>query len=268
MKTGRFLQMSLLFFSTFVMFFCVQCRAPSEGKKTVALQMQRGKQDDPLSTDYYEVIPYNEAVAKFPQEKAAFESAAKVYAINKMEWSYDEFVRKQGMTVEEYVKRVNSKGPILPFHELLKNLKELKLKMSPKDQRVQIESIDLLIGEMELLRSCIRGEKVFVKKESGTLFFPGGGMFASLEHYLSSYGVRCSKGGILGENVASFSPLEKEDWAGFVENSAITRIRRGRLKGAYLHSDGTVILPGLKCFDPQAKGPKLHIGDIEVVAGK
>jgi hypothetical protein len=230
--------------------------------------MQRGKQEDPLSTDYYEVIPYNEAVAKFPQEKTAFESAAKVYAINKMEWSYDEFVRKQGMTVEEYVKRVNGGGPILPFHEPLKNLEELKSKMNPKSQRVQIESIDLLIGEIELLRSCIRSEKVFVKKDSGTLFFPGGGMFASLEHYLNNYGVRCSKGGMLGENVENFSPLEKEDWAGFVENGAITRIRTGRLKGAYLHKDGTVILPGVKCFDPQVKGPKLQIGDIEVADGK
>jgi hypothetical protein len=230
--------------------------------------MQQGKQEDPLSTDYYEVIPYSEAVARFPQEKAAFEAAAKVYAINKMEWSYDEFVRKQGMTVEEYVKRVNSKGLLLPFHEPLKNLKELKSKMNPKDQQVQIESIDLLIGEIELLRSCIRSEKVFVKKGAGTLFFPGGGMFASLERYLSNYGVRCSKGGILGENVASFSPLEKEDWTGFVENGAITRIRTGRLKGAYLHNDGTVILPGLKCFDPQAKGPNLRIADIEVTAGK
>jgi hypothetical protein len=267
MKTGRFLQTSVLFFLIFVMFFCVQCRAPSEGKKTVALQMQPEKQKDILSTDYYEVIPYNEAVAKFPQEKVAFESAAKVYAINKMEWSYDEFVRKQGMTVEEYVKRVNSEGPILPFHELLKNLKGLKSKMSPKSQRVQIESIDLLIGELELLRSCVRGEKVFVKKGSGTLFFPGGGMLANLEHYLSNYGVRCSKGGILGENVASISPLEGKDWAGFVENSAITRIRKGRLKGAYLHNDGTVILPGLKCFDPEVKGPKLQIAGIEVTAG-
>ncbi|MFZ0035121.1 MAG: hypothetical protein WAK60_09075 [Sedimentisphaerales bacterium] len=267
MKTGRFLQMSLLFFSTVVMFFCVQCRAPSEGKKTADVQIQPEKQKD-MSTDYYEVIPYKEAVAKFPQEKAAFEAAARVYATNKMEWSYDEYVRKQGMTVEEYVKRVNSEGLLLPFHEPLKNLKELKSKMNPKDQRVQIESIDLLIGEIELLGSCIRGEKVFVKRDSGALFFPGGGMFANLERYLSNYGVRCSKGGILGENVASFSPLEREDWAGFVAAGAITRIRTGRLKGAYLHNDGTVILPGLKCFDLQAKGPNLRIVGIEVTAGK
>lgn len=202
-----------------------------------------------LSTEYYDVIAWDEAVALYPKVK--FEMLQ---------------MKNASTAVVMHVAACNEKrarnepcsvlGDVpAPFTSLLNDLRAFRETRSAANQPEQIETLDLLIQELTLLQDNVNDKVVFINKRDGSIFFLGPKWLEVVQRGLANYGLRTSHGGILGENVMYVAALEPIDWV--TVGATVQTAQSARLKGAYEDRNGDTILPGLKCFDPAGKGLRM-----------